>query len=56
MSVKQGILHDYDLLANQEESTHKYRVHGGTQCYICEVNPVTFQWSDYSGQAMCTRC
>jgi len=47
---KQGILHDYDLLANQEESAQ------GQTCIVCGANPVRYQWSDYSGEGMCTQC
>ena len=47
---KQGILHDYDLMANQEESSQ------GKKCAICGAEDMTFQWSDYSGEAMCTQC
>lgn len=53
--AKEGILHDYDLRANQEPSALETML-AGTPCYICEIVPITFQWSDYSGQAMCTRC
>ena len=50
--VKEGILHDYDLRANDEPSAQR----SDTVCAICDaVNP-TFQWSDYSGQAMCMKC
>lgn len=48
--MKQGILHDYDLHANHEPSAHD-RV-----CVTCGANPCTYQWSDYSGEGMCTRC
>lgn len=47
---KSGILHDYDLWANKEESAI------GQRCAICDSFPMTFQWSDYSGEAMCTQC
>ena len=47
---KHGILHDYDLMANQETSATNQT------CAICEASPMTFQWSDYSGEAMCTKC
>lgn len=50
MSPKHGILHDYDLQANRESSAK------GNVCVTCEANPVSYQWADYSGQAMCTRC
>jgi len=52
---KQGILHDYDLHANLEPSAQK-TTSEGVPCYICGIVPISFQWSDYSGQAMCTRC
>lgn len=48
--VKQGILHDYDLMANAEPSAR------GNTCIICGASPVTYQWSDYSGEGMCTQC
>ena len=48
--VKMGILHDYDLLANQEKSAV------GQTCTICGTFPMQFQWSDYSGEAMCINC
>jgi len=47
---KKGIVNDYDLMANQEKSAH------GQKCRICDAEPVVFQWSDYSGEAMCHRC
>jgi len=47
---KVGILHDYDLMANREQSAIK------VTCAICGASPMTFQWSDYSGEAMCTQC
>ncbi len=50
MSPKDGILHDYDLHANLETSAREQ------MCAICGASPMAFQWSDYSGQAMCTRC
>jgi len=49
--IKQGILHDYDLMANQEPSARK-----GNTCVTCGYSPVTYQWSDYSGEGMCTKC
>jgi len=49
--VKQGILHDYDLMANAESSAMKENT-----CVVCGLTPVTYQWSDYSGEAMCTQC
>lgn len=48
--TKHGILHDYDLLANREASA------SGQTCAVCGDSPMTFQWSDYSGEAMCTQC
>lgn len=50
MSPKRGLLHDYDLHANREPSAK------GNRCVVCEVQPMSYQWSDYSGEAMCTRC
>lgn len=50
MNAKHGILHDYDLWANREPSAREQR------CVTCDAYPMTFQWSDYSGEAMCTRC
>lgn len=50
MSAKAGILHDYDLMANVEPAAQK-----GGKCVVCEIQLV-YQWSDYSGEAMCTRC
>lgn len=47
---KYGILHDYDLMANEEPSTQ------GQTCVVCGVHPVGYQWSDYSGEAMCRQC
>lgn len=49
-TVKHGILHDYDLRANREKAAQ------GQTCVVCEAFPVTYQWSDYSGEAMCTQC
>lgn len=48
--AKQGIIHDYDLHANLEPAAR------GQTCLVCGVEPVGYQWSDYSGEAMCTRC
>ena len=48
--AKQGIINDYDLMANREPSAH------GNSCVVCEDSPMSYQWSDYSGQAMCCRC
>ena len=50
--AKDGILHDYDLLVNAEPSAQK----GDTPCAVCDASPVTWQWADLRGQAMCTRC
>ena len=47
---KMGILHDYDLEANEEEIAQNKK------CKICGEHPMRFQWSDYSGEAMCTKC
>lgn len=47
---KQGILHDYDLRANREPTAKD------NTCVVCGAHPVTYQWSDLSGEAMCTRC
>lgn len=47
---KYGILHDYDLMANNELSA------ADQTCIICGASPMSFQWSDYSGEAMCIRC
>lgn len=47
---KQGILHDYDLLANDEKTAH------GNKCHVCDAHPAYYQWSDYSGEGMCTEC
>ena len=47
---KAGILHDYDLWANKENSAI------AQTCAICGDFPMAFQWSDYSGEAMCTQC
>ena len=51
MSPKAGILHDYDLMANAEPSVVRI-----LRCAGCDAEPPRFQWSDYSGEAMCTRC
>jgi hypothetical protein len=48
--AKAGILHDYDLRANREPSAK------GQECVVCGANPMAFQWSDYSGEGMCTGC
>ena len=49
---KAGILHDYDLYANNEPSARKE----GVVCAICDASPPSYQWSDYSGEAMCMKC
>jgi hypothetical protein len=51
MMAKHGILHDYDLMANAEPSAKKHN-----KCVICDTEPVSYQWSDYSGEAMCRVC
>ncbi len=48
--VRSGILHDYDLMANEEQSSQNQT------CVICGISPMIFQWSDYSGEAMCAQC
>lgn len=48
--MKYGILHDYDLLANEESSSQ------GVTCAICDTHNTSFQWSDYSGEGMCSNC
>jgi len=50
MTAKYGILQDYDLMANHEPSAQ------GNVCVVCGADPVTYQWSDRSGEAMCTQC
>jgi|SRR5689334_10112972 len=50
MSPKMGVLHDYDLQANAEHSARDQK------CAVCDSSPMIFQWSDYSGEAMCNRC
>ena len=50
MPPKHGVLHDYDLMANAEPSARAQR------CVTCGADPVCYQWSDYSGEAMCTAC
>jgi hypothetical protein len=49
--AKAGILHDYDLYANLESAAQK-----GTICAVCGTSPMRYQWSDYSGEGMCTVC
>ena len=48
--AKAGLIHDYDLMANREESSR------GVTCAVCDTPETTFQWSDYSGEGMCTVC
>ena len=48
--VKQGLIHDYDLHANHEASAQNQT------CVVCGASPMGFQWSDYSGEAMCRQC
>jgi len=48
--VKYGVLHDYDLHANKELSAQNQT------CVVCGDSPMRFQWSDYSGEAMCCKC
>ena len=48
--AKNGIFHDYDLHANLEGSAQNQ------ECVICGKNPMSFQWSDYSGEGMCQDC
>jgi len=50
MSPHFGFIHDYDLRANDEPSAR------GVTCAVCDTSPVLFQWSDYSGEAMCHEC
>lgn len=50
MGAKAGILHDYDLLANAEPAAQQEK-----RCVGCD-NRLAYQWSDYSGEAMCVRC
>lgn len=45
-----GILKDYDLMANAEPSAKAQR------CVTCGADPVCYQWSDLSGEGMCTAC
>lgn len=49
--AKAGILHDYDLMANAEESAQK-----PNKCAVCGTENITYQWSDYSGEGMCCKC
>lgn len=42
---KQGLLHDYDLMANAEPSARQ-----PVQCAVCDAVPITYQWSDRSGR------
>ena len=48
--IKQGLIHDYDLMANAEPAAR------AVTCAICDTADISFQWSDYSGEAMCTVC
>lgn len=48
--AKAGILHDYDLMANAEPAAAK-----GGNCRVCD-NELSYQWSDYHGEAMCRHC
>lgn len=50
MQPKFGILRDYDLYANKESSARNQ------VCAVCGTENMTFQWSGYSGEAMCTKC
>lgn len=50
MRAKQGILHDYDLMANREPSASEQT------CVVCGDSPMSFQWSDYHGEGMCRKC
>lgn len=47
---KEGIVNDYDLWANKEESAQN------RMCIICKACPIIFRWGDYSGEAMCSQC
>jgi protein-arginine kinase activator protein McsA len=48
--AKAGLIHDYDLMANREQSAQ------GVTCAICDTPNTSFQWSDYNGEGMCTVC
>jgi hypothetical protein len=48
--AKIGLLHDYDLMANAENSA------SDNTCVICDSHPVAYQWSDYHGEGMCQKC
>lgn len=48
---KQGVRQDYDLMANAEPAAKV-----APACEVCGSSPVMYQWADYSGEAMCTRC
>lgn len=50
MAVKMGIRTDYDLAANAEVSAQN------NTCELCGASPVSYQWSDCPGEAMCTQC
>lgn len=47
---KHGVVRDYDLMANDEPSAKDQT------CEVCGDAPMRFQWSDYSGEAMCRSC
>lgn len=47
---KQGLIHDYDLMANRESSAQ------GVTCAVCDTPNTEFQWSDYHGEGMCRTC
>ena len=47
---KHGLIHDYDLMANAEDSAR------GVTCAVCDTQHTSFQWSDYSGEGMCRTC
>lgn len=48
--MKQGIAFDYDLMANAESAAR------AQTCGACGMSPVTYRWSDYSGEGMCVQC
>lgn len=48
--TKHGIIHDYDLMANNEQSAR------GVTCAVCDTQATSFQWSDYHGEGMCRVC
>lgn len=41
----------YGLLANAEQSAVE-----SPPCQICDTSRPTYSWTDYSGEATCTRC